>query len=182
MLCPKCQKEVAENATFCEFCGATLAPTSQPAPSAPVEKEESIVAGTVGAFIGALLGALSIILLDRLGFVASISGFILAYCTFYGYKLLGHRLSTAGILICTVLIAATPYLADRACWAMVVMEAYKAEGVTFMTAFMAVPALIEEGAIESGAYIKSLLMLYGFTALGAFSIIRDKFKQNKKAQ
>lgn len=39
-----------------------------------------------------------------------------------------------------------------------------------------VPELIKEGAIESGAYYKDLLMLYVFTAIGAVPVIKNQIK------
>ena len=123
------------------------------------------------------MGGGAIILLSQLGYVASISGLILAVCTLKGFELLGGRLNLRGILICVALILVTPYIADRLDWAIVIADAYAEDGVTFGEAFAAVPMLIEEGAIEMSEYLKNLLMIYGFAALGAFSTLRGLFKK-----
>lgn len=200
MNCKKCGELLRENAGFCGNCGTPVqhepveqsfaeeqpvqqntaepeAAASQPAE--PAGKPENVFTGIVGALIGAALGAGAIILLSQLGFVASISGFILAVCTLKGYELLGNRLSVKGIIICIVLMLVTPYLADRLDWAIVIMQAYTDEGVTLGQAFAVVPMFLEDGAIEMTDYIKSLAMVYGFTALGAFSTVASALKKKK---
>ena len=142
-----------------------------------VFKQENVFTGIVGALLGAVIGAGVIILLGQLGFVASISGFILAVCTLKGYELLGGKLSVKGIVISLILLLATPYIADRLDWAILIMQEFSAEGVTFGEAFAAVPVLIEEGAIVESEYITNLLMLYGFTILGAFSTFKGLFQK-----
>ena len=183
MNCEKCGAALG-GASFCEFCGApvpeNIRNSAVPAAEQPaaavravetVGKPENVITGAVGALIGAAIGGASIILLNRLGYVASISGLILAVCALKGYELLGNRLSAKGIVISVLLMLATPYLADRLDWALLAMEAYEEYGITFAEAFRLVPELIKEGAIEQGEYIKNLLMIYGFAALGAVSTV-----------
>lgn len=167
MNCSKCGQNIPDNADFCANCGQ---------PTAPVKKE-NVVAGIVGAFIGALLGGGCIILLSQLGYVASVSGLVLAVCTLKGYELLGGKLSGKGIAISVVLMLLTPYLADRIDWAIVIMQEWADYGVTFAEAFAAVPELLKEEAIEISAYVKNLLMIYGFALLGAFTTIRNVIKK-----
>ena len=176
MNCPKCNATVADNAPFCEFCGAEIQqPTAVSASTAEVVKPDNLITGIVGALIGAALGAASIVLLSQLGVVASISGLILAVCTLKGYELLGGRLSTRGIIISLLLILVTPYLADRLDWAIVILR--DVPELTFAEAFAATPVLLEEGAIEMSVYVKNLLMIYGFAALGAFGSLKQAFKK-----
>ena len=182
MNCPNCGEPLLENAGFCGKCGTnvTAAPaapqTEVPVPE--VQKPENVLTGTIGALIGAALGAGAIILLSQLGYIASISGLVLAVCTLKGYELLGGRQSVKGIIISIVLMLVTPYIADRIDWAIVISNAYAAEGATFGAAFALVPEFIADGSIDSGEYIKNLLMIYGFTALGAFGTVRSLFKKN----
>ena len=185
MNCPHCDEVVEESAEVCGNCGAGLTEKQpqqeqqvqeQNNPVAP-EKPENLFTGIVGALLGAAIGAGVIILLGQLGFVASISGFILAVCTLKGYELLGGKLTTKGTIISLILLLITPYIADRLDWAILITKEFSSEGVTFGQAFAAVPALIEEGAIVQGDYIKNLLLLYGFTILGAFSTFKGVFKK-----
>lgn len=185
MNCPHCGAELVENAAFCSSCGASVNPEQQtpeqqtPAQETPVvpEKPENMLTGIVGALLGAAIGAGAIILLGQLGYIASISGFVLAVCTLKGYELLGGKLSTKGMIISLILMLVTPYIADRLDWAIVIAKEFSGEGITFGQAFAAVPALIEEGAITKSDYMTNLLMLYGFTLLGAFSTFKGMFKK-----
>lgn len=168
MNCTKCGALLPEGADCCENCGH-IQNTGV--------KRENVVTGLVGAFLGSLLGAGCIILLSQLGYIASVSGLVLAVCTLKGYELLGGRLSGKGIVICIILMLVTPYIADRIDWAIVIMQEWSDYGVTLGEAFAVFPELIAEGAIEMGAYIKNLLMIYGFAALGAFTTLRNTFKK-----
>lgn len=168
MICSKCGNEIPDGAQHCDSCGASFG---------IVTKEENVVTGTVGAVLGAVLGAASIILLSQLGYIASISGLILAVCTLKGYELLGGRLSTKGIVISIVLMLVTPYLADRLDWAIVLVREWGAYGVTLGGAFAAVPELLADGSIEMGMYAKNLAMIYGFTLFGAFTTVKSAIKK-----
>ncbi len=183
MNCPTCGELLEENAKFCGKCGNAIPSAASPVAETTVtetpaaeQKPENVFTGIVGALIGAAIGAGAIILLSQLGYIASLSGLVLAVCTLKGYELLGGRQSVKGIIICIALMLITPYIADRIDWAIVVAREFAAEGVTFGEAFAVIPELIGEG-IESADYIKNLLMIYGFTALGAFGTIRGLFKK-----
>lgn len=193
MFCPKCGKEVHDSAFMCEYCGQTLkqddmnpvAPVEAAAPTyaPPVipEKKENVVTGIVGAVLGALIGAVAIILLSMAGYVAAISGIILAVCTFKGYELLGGKLSKKGIVISLILILVTPFVADWIGWGILIYQEFSSiYDITIADAIGAVGPFLQEGAIEMSAYTTNLLMLYGFTALGAFSTVAGQFKKNKK--
>lgn len=177
MNCQNCGKELLDNVTVCDGCGAAVVSEAFSAPAAPAYvKPENVLTGTVGALIGAVLGGASIILLSQLGFVAAISGFILAVCTLKGYELLGGQLSKRGILISCVLMAITPYIADRIDWAIVISQAFADEGVTVGMAFAAVHEVIAESDMM-GDYIKSLGMVYLFVVMGAFSTLKGLFQK-----
>ena len=48
------------------------------------KKRENIAAGIVGAFLGTLLGVVCIVIIDQMGYVASVSGFVMAICALKG--------------------------------------------------------------------------------------------------
>ena len=184
MICRNCGDVLNEGSKFCASCGQPVA--GQPVqeqpiagqPAAVAEKKENVFLGIIGALIGACLGAASIILLSQLGYVASLSGVILALCTLKGYELLGKKLSITGVIISTLLLIITPYIADRLDWAIVVVQAWEGE-VGLLEAFLYVPQLIREEAIDLGEYLKALGMLYLFVALGGVGTIIKAFKKNK---
>ena len=57
------------------------------------QKKENIVGGIVGALLGSLLGMLSVLILSQLGYVAALSGVIMAVCVLEGYEMLGGKLT-----------------------------------------------------------------------------------------
>ena len=168
MKCHKCGNPLPEGTNRCEQCGF---------PVKVREKKENVVAGVLGAVVGALIGGGSIILLSQLGYIASVSGLILAVCTLKGYELLGGKLSGKGIAISILLMLLTPYLADRIDWAILIMQEWADYGVTFGEAFGIFPELLKDGTVEMGMYIKNLVMIYGFALLGAFTTLKNTLKK-----
>lgn len=192
---------IPDGATVCDICGQPVTPNPEETPVTPPtpnytssysveqetplysaqpsvpQKRENMFFGIIGALLGALLGGASIILFSQMGYVASISGVILAFCTVKGYELLGRRLTTRGAVICILLILVTPYLADRLDWALMIYEAYAEYGATLYAAFLSVPDFLAEGIIDKSVYTQSLVMVYLFAALGAIGSLKDLFKK-----
>lgn len=202
MNCEKCGRPLEGSGFFCTYCGHSVSYQDQPVQSQPVqqpvyqqpaqpvqayqtpapapvpEKRENVFTGIIGALIGAAIGGGSIILLSQLGYVAGLSGLLLAVCTLKGYELLGGKLSTTGIIISIVLMLVTPYIADRMDWAIVVMNQWG--GYTFGEAFALIPDLLKYEYIEMGDYLTSLGMVYLFVVIGAVSTVVTTLKQLKK--
>ena len=133
-----------------------------------VQKKENMIAGTVGAFLGSLLGVACIVLLGQLGYVAVLSGLVMGVCTLKGYELLGGTLSKKGAVISSLLILLMTFFAHRLDWAISVAQVYEA-GIP--DAFRSIDYLIEGGAIEAGTYWGNLAMLYLFVLVGAVPTI-----------
>lgn len=127
-----------------------------------------MVAGVVGAFLGSLLGVVCIVVLGQLGYVASLSGLVMAVCALKGYELLGGRLSKKGAVLSSVLILVMTFAAYRLDWAISVAQALE---VGVFDAFRSIGYLLEAEAIESAPYWGGLVMLYLFTLLGAVPTI-----------
>ena len=61
------------------------------------EKKENISLGIIGALLFSLAGGLVFFLLDQLGYIASISGFVAIWAAFFGYGLFsGNKNSIKG--------------------------------------------------------------------------------------
>ena len=148
----------------------TAAPAEVPAP-------ENFLLGLIGALVGAILGGASIILLSQIGYIASISGFILAICTLKGYELLGKRLSGKGIALCILLMIVTPFLADWIDWAIYLMRDYPEYELTIVDACVALAGLMAEGYVDMAEYLKNLGMIYLFVVLGAFGTLKNVLKK-----
>ena len=186
MICSKCGQVLPEGATTCSFCGEAVTPQTQPVnqPSdtienAPLveEKHENVVKGTIGALIGSLIGGACIILLGQLGYVAAISGIVLAFCALKGYELLGGKLSTKGIVISIIFMLVVPAVAFFINVALSVVGEFP--DATFGEALSFVIELTQYDSEMQSAVVTELLMLYGFTALGAFSLVASAFKKKK---
>ena len=144
-------------------------------------KQEKMLAGILGALIGGIIGGAAIVLVGQMGLISAISGVILAFCTLKGYELLGKKLSKQGILVCILIMLAVPYLADRVSWALeIVKVSEELFGIRWLfgDAFLYVHDVVKERGAEAD-YWKDLLFVYAFTALGAFTMIRQTLKQAK---
>ncbi len=66
---------------------------------------ENVLLGVVGALLFSLIGGVVYFLLNLVGYIAAISGFVTVYCAILGYKLFAKGLSKKGIIV-SVIIAA----------------------------------------------------------------------------
>lgn len=182
MICQNCGQALPSDAVSCEQCNTVIseiveedtADMSQ-TQDTRAEKPEKWLAGSAGAFLGAVIGGISILLLGQLGMISAISGVVLAFCTLRGYVLFAGRLSKKGILISLIFMLVMPYLADRISWAIEIIQTF--EGVSFGQAFAGVHALIEKLEIQA-EYWKNLLFIYAFVAVGSFTTIKQALKNN----
>ena len=132
-------------------------------------KKENVLAGIVGAFLGSLIGVLCTVVIGQLGYVASVSGLVMAVCALKGYELLsGGILSKKGAAVSSVLVLVMTWFAHRLSWAVALASALDA-GV--FQCFQAIPGLLDSGMLEGAPYWGDLVMLYLFTLLGAVPTI-----------
>lgn len=145
-------------------------------------KKENVIGGIVGALLGSLLGVLCIMLLSQLGYVAALSGVVMAVGVLKGYELLGGRLTKKGIVICVVVMLLMTYLGDRLDWSILLYrEGGGAEaGYNVFECFGMVPMMISEGVIDMTEYIGNMMYIYAFLLLGAVPIIRKRLKEKQK--
>lgn len=143
------------------------------------KKQESVLAGVAGAFLGSLLGAAVIILVGQLGYVASLSGLIMAVCTLKGYEMLGGTLSRKGAVIACLMTLVMTYVAHQAGLAVSIAREV---GVNVFTAFQSIPYLLAGGYLNTGAYWGDLAMLYLFVLLGAVPTLLAALRGEHEAQ
>lgn len=141
-------------------------------------KKENLVGGIVGALIGSLIGAGSIVLLSQLGYVAALSGVIMAVCALKGYEMLGGKLSKKGILITVVIMIIMTYVGDRVDWAIAVARELE---IDIFYGYRLIPYLVSEDAIDISSYIANLVLVYAFLLLGAIPTIRSAIRKDKVA-
>ena len=146
------------------------------------QKKENIVGGIVGALLGSLLGALSILVLSQLGYVAALSGAIMAVCVLKGYEMLGGKLTKKAIVISVIIMILMTYFGDRVDWAIILFRDAGAgeAGYNIFECYRLVPYALTEEIIDIGSYLGNLFLLYLFVALGAVPAIRGKLKEKKE--
>ena len=119
--------------------------------------------GTVGALLGSLVGGVVIILVGQLGYVASISGVVMAVAALKGYMLLGGRLTKKGVAIASVLMVVVTFLAHSLGLAISVASEL---GVGVFETWRWLPQLLVLADAVTDYWVE-LAMLYLFTLLGA---------------
>lgn len=145
-------------------------------------KNENVMAGIVGALLGSLLGVLCIVLMSRLGYVAAVSGAVMALGVLKGYERLSGRLTKKGVAICVAVMLLMTYLGDRLDWAILLYrEGGGAEaGYNVFECYRMIPMMIAEGIIEKTEYIGNMLYIYMFLLVGAIPTIRRRVKAKQK--
>lgn len=144
-------------------------------------KKENIVGGIVGALLGSLVGVLCIILLGQLGYVAAVSGAVMAIGVLKGYELLGGKISKKSVVICVIIMLGMTYVGDRLDWAIMLYRA--SEGVYGWNIFewyRMVPEMISTEIIEMKDYVLNLFLIYLFLLLGAIPTLRSKIKERRE--
>ena len=90
---------------LCESCFGQVSEAAAQQNQTKMQKQEQVLPGIVGALIGSLIGAVVIVIVGQLGYVAAVSGLVMAICTLKGYEMLGKKLGTPGIIISCVLMS-----------------------------------------------------------------------------
>lgn len=162
-LCPECAGRMRNDVTL--------------ATKKKDNKNENVVGGIVGALLGSLIGVVCIVVLGQMGWVAAVSGAVLAVCTIKGYELLGGKLTKKGVVISILFMILMTYVGNRLDWAIEVVKYYD---MNIFEGFNSIPLCLEYGIIESSSYILYLVELYIFTALGAVPTIKKTLQESKE--
>lgn len=175
MNCNHCGTTLPEGASVCSVCGTPVQAAAASPEITPVR--ENVGLGILGAIGGALIGGASIIVLSRLGFIAAISGFLIALCTLKGYELLGKQLSKTGVIISIILMVITPFVAYNLDLVWQFYSELKDYGLTLGDSVPFLIELMKEDAELVRMYLSEMGMLYLFVAIGAFSTIRNAMRK-----
>lgn len=173
---------------LCAQCAARAKSENEVKAQKRQQKNVNIIGGIIGAVLGSLIGVACIVILGMLGYVAAVSGIVMAFCTLKGFGKLGGKLTVVGIIISCVIMIGMTYFGNRLDWAIQLTQAmkeYMDYEVGIFEAFQAVPTLIAEldGMRE---YIGSFLQQMLFVVVGAvptiISISREQRNINRVAQ
>ncbi|MGL5354727.1 MAG: hypothetical protein ACRDA5_15650, partial [Clostridium sp.] len=161
---------------MCDSCNINL----QNSTLKSYEKDISgsnIITGTIGALLGSLVGVALWVIVFQLGYIASICGMIIAICAMKGFQLFGGKLNKSGIIITLIITIAMVYLSNYLSYSIDVYNAFKAtEDITVFDAIRNLGNLFAEFPDLKSEFNKNLLMGYGFTLLGTFSIFKNALK------
>ena len=161
------------------YCG-TCAANSEHIETQKILEAESVEertgSGVIGALLGSLVGVAAIVLIGQAGYVAALGGVVMAIATFFGYEKLGKKLTTKGIVICTLIMIAMVFIASMIDYTIAICSSVGDVG--FFEVFLSLfPLLIYADALKD--FLFNLVLLYGFTALGAVPYIRRKLAERK---
>lgn len=168
---------------LCQDCELKMRENMTAQVHAEEEKKENLAGGIVGALLGSLIGVVCIILLSQLGYVAALSGAVMAVGVLKGYEMLGGKLTKKGIVISIVIMLFMAYVGDSLDWAILLYgEGGGAEaGYTLFECYRLLPDALSLGIIDVGSYIANLGMIYLFLLLGAVPTIRSKVKEKQQS-
>lgn len=154
-----------------------------------VEKRENIIAGIVGAFLFSLAGAVVWVILDLIGFYASISGVIAAVCAIQGYKVFSGKLTRKGVIIGAVVALLVLVLAWYGCFIkdvyLACQEWYADGEIDYMPSYFECFRFGHEFLEDSEIaveYFKGLGIGLLFAAIGSAGYIVGAFKTAKEMQ
>jgi len=140
------------------------------------KSRDNVLTGTVGAFLGALLGVVCIILVDQLGYVSTVGGVVMAVCAIKGYALLGGCFSKRGAVISSLMLLVMPYIANKICFALEATKLGSVEGAGFFDVYQNLYLVLADGETKR-AYLGSLVMLYLFTLLGGIPAVISALRE-----
>lgn len=178
--CHHCHEEIAvdacslngQNDLMCSHC------LSQFSINAPEPKPINVPLGILGALIGSLIGVIAWLVIYNLGFIAGITGFIMAVCCFKGYEMLGGRIDRQGLWIALIIAVVMLAVAEMLSLGLEIMSVYNDYydmGLTIFDAMQAVPYFLGDSDIL-WAVIKDLAFGYIFMAAASFSYIKNLHK------
>lgn len=162
---------------LCEECFVAMGQNAALKEQQKAVRKENVIGGIVGALLGTLLGVGCIILLSQAGYVAALSGIVMAVCTLKGYELLGGRISRKGVIICVLLMLVMTYVGDRLDWAIMIMRELETD---LATSYQIVPILLQESVIDGASYWGNLFLVNLFLLLGAVPTVRNIIKNQEQ--
>lgn len=173
---------------LCADCAAKAKSENEVKSQERAQKSVNIIGGIIGAVLGSLIGLACIIILGQLGYVAAISGVVMAFCTLKGFDKLGGKLTKLGIVISCIIMILMTYCGNRLDWAITLsqeMKEYLDYDISVLECFKAMSAFVSQFDL-SGDYLASFAQHILFVIVGAvptiISISRDQKNINRVAQ
>lgn len=165
------------NNNYNYYCNSCIGKVDQNLQKNKIKKQNAkpnMIKGIIGAIIGAIIGMLIWIIIYKIGFIASIGGFAIAYGTLLGFEKMGKNLNKKSVIICIVIMILTVWLSNRVAWTLDAYTTLKNE-LTFMDCFINLGELLEYNGY-TGNYIGELIVGYILTLVGSLKTIIKTLK------
>lgn len=140
------------------------------------EEGENIGRGTLGAFLGAIVGAIPWTIIALLGYVASILGFVMSLCVKKGYELLGGKVCRKKFFIVLVFSILSLLIAQAATQFISLLMVMKEYGLPMSTFGPLANALLTDSEYITEVLLSTLLG-FVFAVLGCVALLRDTWKE-----
>lgn len=162
---------------LCQSCGEKLL--------TDLQEEKNVkpkyLLGFFASLVGALIGSVVWVVLEMLGFIASLAGYAIAYGAFYAYKKVNSKYTKLAIILNVVAIIIAFLFAQYSGIVFEVLREYKADGITFSDAILYTNYLF-----TNKEFIVALLPDFGFgilfAFLGSFRTIKDNYTSAKEEE
>lgn len=138
------------------------------------QKKGNMLTGIIGALLGSLIGVVVFVLIGQLGYIAAISGIVMAICTLKGYELMGGKISAPGVIVSCAIMAVMVWFSCSLDFSISIAAELDA-GV--FEVFRVLPELFGEISELFASFIGNLAIAYLLTAVGAVPTIIGMFKQ-----
>ena len=90
-------------------------------------KKENIWLGALGAFLFSLIGTATFFLLNAIGLIESLSGFITVFCAINGYAIFAKKESKRGVIISLVIAAVVIIVSWYFCFCLTAVDQINAK-------------------------------------------------------
>jgi len=149
-----------------------------------VVNNENVGKGILGALLGSLAGVLAIVLIGRLGYVAAISGVVMAFCSLTLYQKFAGGISKKGIIICAIIMLIMTIIGNHVSIVIDVQAEMNKAGfkLDFFETQSMIFELMGDGRVSIGDYLLNLFLILAFTFAGGFGILKTQFKTVKAVQ
>ena len=139
------------------------------------EKEENVVTGIVGAFLGSIIGLILIVFIGQLGRIAILSGLVMGVCTIKGYAILSGKMSKKGVFLSIIIMILMTYMAFILDSCVYVLR-QNPEDIAYIDEMV---GFFSESIFTESNYCFEFLKMLGFTLLGAVPAVLGIFRDEK---
>lgn len=137
------------------------------------EEKSNYALGTLGSFLGSLIGLVGWVVLFSNNLFAWIAGLVIIIFSYKGYETLGKRLDKKGFIISSCIIAVMIFLSNHVAWAWSILDAAKLEGYSISEILLLWKILNHtQGTVH---YAMDLVIGYILSFVLGFKVIRSNY-------